>query len=109
MAKRATKEREELSPARKAGRPARSKGGAPESADAGPAIDDLALNAVLAEVQQRTFADEQEALSFFYDRLLESAAENPEEREQMLEFLQLLVETDPALKADLLGAARIRK
>ncbi len=74
-----------------------------------PALDDLTLNAVIVEAQQRTFASEQEALAFFYDKLLSKSAEDSQEEAQMREFLELLVETDPKLKADLLSAVRVRK
>ena len=70
---------------------------------------DLTLNAVLAEAQQRVFETEEEALSFFYDKLLENSAGDEAEKLQMREFLELLVDTDPALKGDLLGGVRLRK
>lgn len=109
MAKRATKAKEEprLTHATKRSATTAQQPLQPETGS--PPINDLVLNAVLVEAQQRTFATEQEALAFFYERLLEMSAEDLHEKAQMREFLELLVETDPALKTDLLAAVKIRK
>lgn len=109
MVKRATKAKEEhrLTRATKRSGATAEQQLQPEAGS--PPIDDLVLNAVVVEAQQRTFATEDEALAFFYDKLLEKSGEDPQEQGQMREFLELLVETDPALKADLLSAVSIRK
>lgn len=109
MGKRATKSAETLRPIQQrdhiVSKPAKEAATDGSSA----AIDSLALNVALVEAQQRTFVDQQEALSFFYERLLEQFADDAEEKAYMLEFLELLIETDPVLKADLLAAVKIRE
>lgn len=105
MTKKATKERSEEQvrrSARKAPGPA-LEGSPPVS------IEDLNLNATILAAQKQVFKSEQEALDFFYARLLQEAGGSAQEQAQMREFLELLIETDPLLKEDLLSGVRIRK
>lgn len=71
-------------------------------------LEDLDLNAALVEARGRVFDSEQEALDFFFERLLK-VEESAPERHQMREFLELLLETDPMLKEDLLSGVRVKK
>ena len=110
MAKKATKERElnsQVRPTKRAPVMERRDSGVGEEVPV--VVDDLTLNAALVEAQGRTFGSEQEALTFFYDKLLENAEGDEAEKAHMREFLELLVETDPGLKSDLLGSVRVRK
>lgn len=82
----------------------------PEIQPAGQAaVEDLDLNATLVEARGRTFESEQEALTFFFDRLLSQGGRSLVEQRQMREFLELLLETDPQIKEDLLSGLKVKK
>lgn len=82
----------------------------PEVKSAGQAaVEALDLNATLVEARGRTFESEQEALTFFFDRLVSQGGGTLVEQRQMLEFLELLLETDPQIKEDLLSGIKVKK
>lgn len=109
MSKKATKPKESNAPkpSKSAPRPA----GATEVGPEGGAIsfDDLDLNTVLREAQKQVFQSEEDALAFFFTRLVESHPGDPAEGAQMREFLEVLLETDPQLREDLLSTVSIKK
>jgi len=105
MTKKATKERSENFPHRSA----RQVPGPAQEVAPPVSIEDLNLNATILAAQKQVFKSEQEALDFFYARLLQAAGGSAAEQAQMMEFLELLIETDPLLKEELLSGVTIRK
>lgn len=110
MARKATQEKL-AQPGRRA-RPrqqgSQAIGGEAAATQAPPGVDGLNLNAALLEAQKRVFSDEREAIEFFVAHLI-GAVQEPGEQGQMREFLELLLETDPQLKQDLLAGVTSRK
>jgi hypothetical protein len=70
-----------------------------------PAIELSAVEAALEEALQRgSFESEQEALDFCLQTIVSKFAEDEQQRTDMYQFLELLLETDTELREHLLSA-----
>ena len=63
---------------------------------------------VVGEASQ-VFSSEEQALSFLVDSVTGKLGDSEVERTQMHEFLNLLLDTDPTLREEILAAVTIRK
>lgn len=66
------------------------------------------VDAVLTEASQ-AFSSEQQALDFLVSSITDKLGSAEGERSQMHEFLNLILETDPSLKEEILQGIAIRK
>jgi hypothetical protein len=58
---------------------------------------------------KQTFASEQQALQFFTESIASKVEGDPGQQADMQQFLQLLLETDPILREELLGGLNVKK
>jgi hypothetical protein len=63
---------------------------------------------VLDEAKQ-CFSSEDQALSFLVENIVDKLGEGSDDRSQMHEFLQLLLESDPVLREEILAGVCVRK
>ncbi len=108
MVKKATKIKEGVKSIRK-GPSLRSSAPqrATEVVGAGSAVEQ-SFGAEVVDQQKQLFSSKEQALEFFVGSVLDKLGGESEERAQVHEFLELLLETDPALKDDLLAGVAIR-
>lgn len=58
---------------------------------------------------QQVYGSEQEALELLVKQVVSRYEEDPEEQAEMREFLNTVLETDPALRSEILAGALIRR
>jgi hypothetical protein len=58
---------------------------------------------------KQSFSSEQQALQFFTESIASKVEGDPAQRADMQQFLQLLLETDPILREELLGGLNVKK
>ena len=63
---------------------------------------------VLDEAKQ-CFISEGQALSFLVENIVDKLGEGSDDRSQMHEFLQVLLESDPLLREEILAGISVRK
>lgn len=68
-----------------------------------------AVKALANHMQTRQFNTEEEAINFLISSVTAKLAEDPTTQGQMKEFLELLVETDPELKQEIVHAIKTRE
>jgi len=61
-----------------------------------------------ANAQQQVFSSEEQALEFLLSGIVEKMGGASEERSEMADFLGMLLDTDPELKAEVLAGVSIR-
>jgi hypothetical protein len=71
--------------------------------------DPFVEEVIESAANQPLFADKDQALGFFIDRICDKLDDGSAERGEMQEFLRMLVETDPAFGDELLGSLPVRK
>jgi hypothetical protein len=58
---------------------------------------------------KQNFSSEQQAIQFFTESIASKIEEDPAQRADLQEFLQLLLETDPILREELLEGLNVKK
>jgi hypothetical protein len=58
---------------------------------------------------KQTFSSEQQALQFFTESIASKVEGDPAQRADIQQFLQLLLETDPILREELLDGLNVKK
>ncbi|MEY4700213.1 MAG: hypothetical protein RL326_400 [Pseudomonadota bacterium] len=58
---------------------------------------------------RQEFSSEDQAIDFLLGSVVDKLSENPEDRAEMADFLGMLLDTDPALKEEILANVSIRK
>ena len=68
-----------------------------------PLVEDL------LEGSKQTFSSDEQALSFFIESIADKLGEAGDDRAQMSEFLNLLLESDPVLREEILSGVSAGK
>ena len=69
----------------------------------------LAIIQVDEEDARQEFSSEDQAIDFLLGNVVDKLSESPEDRAEMADFLGMLLDTDPALKEEILSNVSIRK
>lgn len=89
-----------------------AKVSAPKTTPSAPVATDEALSPLVHDLLAgpvQTFSSEDQALSFFIESIADKLGEAGDERAQMSEFLNLLLESDPVLREEILSGVSIGK
>jgi hypothetical protein len=72
-------------------------------------VDGLVAQKVSDTVATQVYSSEEQALEVLLDSIVGKLSESPKERAEMEEFLKLIIDTDPALREEILASTAIRK
>lgn len=61
------------------------------------------------ELPQQLFSSEEQALEFLVESMVQKLGDSTQEKADMADFLNLLLDTDPMLKEEILSGVNIRK
>ena len=64
---------------------------------------------VSEKIATQVYSSEDQALEVLVDSIVGKLSESPKERAEMEEFLKLIIDTDPALREEILASTTIRK
>jgi hypothetical protein len=61
------------------------------------------------ETPGQVYSSEEQALEVLVDSIVGKLGDSPTEQREMAEFLNMILETDPELRSEIVASARIRK
>jgi hypothetical protein len=61
------------------------------------------------EAQGQVYSSEEQALEVLVESIVAKLADSPKEQNEMAEFLDMILETDPELRSEILASTTIRK
>jgi hypothetical protein len=107
MAKKATKTQEEQAQPQFKGRltnsPSTTLQSSAQSASRAPE------QSMSESAATQVYSSEDQALEVLVDSIVGKLSQSPQERAEMEEFLKLIIDTDPALREEILASTTIRK
>ena len=107
MTKKATREQTERVPARKARRFVNTPSRSFEGNQMAQTACGTAENS--QELGKQVYSSEEQALEVLVDSVVGKLAGSPKEQREMADFLEMILDTDPALRSEILAHTTVRK
>jgi hypothetical protein len=108
MAKKATKTQEQQAASQFKGRLTNAPSTTLNSS-ARPVAREGGEQVVAEGMRKQVYSSEQQALEVLVDSIVGKLSDTPEERAEMQDFLEMILDTDPMLREEILASTAIRK